>query len=504
MTAEANVARPDPALVAGCTHQLEIGESGRALKCFEAALPQWPDDADLLFGAALSGLVYASELSVMITSAPAQFADPGDGYAETLPEGMSQNEYLAAEIHRIFMRLREHFVTAAGRLDRVAGRGVRFEVTACPIFLGLKPTLQARGVFDDGDVLLMGAIADAIIGVFDFLAGQDWDTEVLDLVNFVKDGLGDVDFQAIAGVLTHLLNSDERFLTLHPVDGATLFEDARVRFGAAGAKLEAAIARIRELGDGGKDVTWVEDVGATARLKFASVIRYADDGTTAEEVLSFELTQKVMAGFRNASESILTPGRRTTLHGGVFPVLAAMAVTASRSGMLSGMNLKLPIDIGAFEIGALSDLLGGLVPNVLAFDWGTFFGKPAGLRPWLPEWTDGAGPLKDRFLTEWECPDDLDADGYPSGALGLLCGDGATLSDAAHFAGESFATEPDGIASALPVFAFGDPTLGGLLYVDLAGEPGSDEAGAYLPADATTLNAALGRLVSGILPLLPK
>ena len=486
---------PDAAIIEGCKKQLEIGESGRALKCFEAALANWPDDTNLLFGAALAELVYGSELSIMVTSAPGQFAN-GDQ--------QSQNEYLGAEFHSIFMRLRSFFVNAAQRLERIQGRDLHFEVSACPIFLGLKPTLNARGVFDDGDVLLMQAIADVVIGFYDFLAGQDFTTEVMDMIYFIKDNLSSADFKAISGVLAYLLDADTRFLTLEATDGKALFEDARERFGSAGPRLLAALDRIRELGDSANDVTFVEDTGDSVRLHFSMGVTYDSSGKPVEEPLVFELSGKVQDGLRNASESILKPGRLTTLHGGVFPVLGLIVSTVARAGVLKGLNVSLPIDIGAFEPGQLSDLLCTMMPNALAFDWGTFFTRPTGLRGWLPVWESKGGPEESRLVCEWECPEDLDASGYPSGKFRMLCGEGATLTDGPHFEGQPWKTEADGVASALPVFAFKDPTLDGLLYVNLSPTPMSDDATSYKPATTTSLNAAMGMLLSGLLPLLLK
>ncbi len=494
-------------LIAEGKRWLRDGEPGFAKQSFKAALDLAPDHTDALFGLALSHVVYGSELAVMAVSIGGQLSDPEASAAATgtPPDTWSQNEYLAAELHYIFMNLRRHFVLGSDLLTRIEGRPLAFEVEAVPVSLGIKPTVMYRGVFDAADVHLMRAVADTTAGALDVLAGQDLSTDVLTIVGLVKDGFDGVDGRAIFGILAYLLNEDARFLTLHPEDGETLFEDARTRFGEAGRALAAAIEAVRNEGPSGEGVSWWEpgaDEGGI--LHVCCRVRYAADGTVTEEEMTFGLTADILAAFRDASDSIRTPGDAVTLHGAVLPILAAMVSVVSQTGLLEGLQVELPIGLGGFEIAGISALLGSLLPNVVAFDWGAFFEHPVGLRAWLPEVTHtGQGGLTDTVIAEWECPGDLDDHGFPSGTLGLLCAKGAALEDGPHFAGGPFEVEADGVASPVPVLAFSDPTLNHLIRVDLDGVTGGTDASSYKPADLRTLNAALARLLVGVLSLIP-
>ncbi len=512
---------PDPALlakIADCKKFLVEAEPSQALPCFRDALTQWPDSVDAKFGLALSELVYGVELCSMMTSVTQQFGDPDAGSGNGLTplplpsDDQSQNEYLASELHSIFLRLRQHFVTGADLLSQLEGADLHWDIESCAVYMSVKPRMIYRGTFDAGDVLIMEALADAFVGFLDFLGGQDLDTDVLGLVSFVKSGAEGTKIQwpTISHFLAYLLNVDTRCfaldghkaLGLAVTDGEAMFEDARTRFAAVAPKFIAGFQKARALGNGGNEVTWVEDVAGVQALKVRNGVAFGDDGAPIESVLAFQLPQDVLDAFQACSDSILTPGKLVTLHAGVVPVLGAMVVALVRTGALEGLGLKLPIDLSAAEAADAAALLKSLMPNVMAFDWGTFFQTPVGLRAWLPAWTSDQGLMQDSLIEEWECPADTAADGYPNGSLRLLCAKTATLTDAPHFAGTSYATDADGIASGFPVFAFPDPTLSGLAYVKLDGVADSADTTGYVKATNLTLNAALAKLLGGVLGLL--
>lgn len=492
---------------------LRDGEAGFAIRAFEEAVALEPDHTDALFGVALSEMVYASELFVMAVSLAGQFSEPEPLNPALLimapeppPDDWTQNEYLASEIHRILVRIRDHFVTASDTLSLIEGLDLDFNVEAVPVYLGIKPKILYRGVFDAGDVYLMGAVSDTVIGIIDVLAGQDLTTDVLTMVGFFKAGItgGGIDAKAIFEIVAYLLLQDERFLTLHATEGLTLFNDSRDRFGAAGPRLLAGLEKAQELGDGPDEVSLVESItGPTKVLRVRSRVIYDGEGVASEEDFVFHLTDDILQAFQDASNSILNPGQPVTLHGAVLPILAVMVSLASQASILEVVGLDLPIDIGAFEIPGVVGLLASLMPNVMAFDWGAFYENPAGLRAWLPAITSDLGLFKDTVIAEWECPDDLDENGYPQGQLGLLCSGDAELKDQGHFEGTDFEIAADGLASGFPVFAFEDPTLNGLAMVDLDGETGSADASSFVVADGAALNAALATLLEGILALIP-
>jgi hypothetical protein len=186
------------------------------------------------------------------------------------------------------------------------------------------------------------------------------------------------------------------------------------------------------------------------------------------------------------------------------PALSVILVGFVRVGLLETFGLEevAGIDLAGLEVDEISGLLRGLLPNVLAFDWGRFFEQPVGLRAWLPEATRDGASLDNRIRAEWECPGDLGPDGFPGGSLRMLCGKDAALADGPHFPGTPWETAADGTASPFPVMAFGDPSWNGLNLVNLAAPAGQVDLEGFAPADQTTWNAALARLLGGLLSLL--
>ena len=480
---------------------LKDGQSGRARDAFRAGMDVSPDSVDARFGLALSEMVYGAELFIMSTSLIGQLTMGRSDSGEP-----SHDEYVAGEIHRILISVREPFRAAADLLAELDGVSVRFEVEAVPVFLGLKPRLLYRGLFDEGDAILMRAVAATILGIFDTLAGQDFTTDLLNGVKLAGNDVwsGDIDAPTVIAVMTYLLNRDIRFLALESIDGPALFEDARARFGAAGPLLAVALDRIETLGDDENHVSWIDVTSGGVTLNVRSGIRYDPDGTAKEEVLQFDVSEATRAAFLDTSDSILNAGYPVTLHGGVLPVAVTILSALAKAGVLEALGVTLPLDLSALGIGDISSFVSGLLPNILAFDWGRFYESPCGLRTWLPSTTTNLGPMQDRFIMEWECAGDIQADGYPTGWKRLLCAKDAERVDATHFVSQAGEMAADGNASGFPVFLFPDPTESNLLLVDLNGTSGVTDASTYVLATGQTLNMALARMFEGLLALVPE
>jgi len=469
---------------------LKNDEPAFARKSFMDALEIAPNYPDAIFGLALSEMVYGAELTVMAFSLSGQLSDPKASAKAvgTPPDTWSQNEYLAAELHYIFVNLRKHFDNARQLLQRLERVDLEFDVEAVPVSLGIKPTMVFRGVFDIGDVYIMRAIAQTVVGVLDTIAGQDFTTDLLSLARIADISKGETG-PSIFFYLAFALNDDPRFLQLHPDDGRQFFEDARIAFADAGPSLKKAVELANSKENG---VSWFDENEHALYV----CCKVGEEETP----MKFTLSDIVMQGFLDASESILTPSKKITLHGGVVPILATMVSVLAQSGFFEGVGIKLPIDMSAFGPSELTVLLQTLLPNVFAFDFGTFYENPVGLRAFMPVTEDGgAHGLSDKVIAEWECPDETQADGFPAGPARLFCSKGATLVDSPHFLGTSFETAVDGIPSRSFYLAFQDPTLNGLLYVDLNAQSGITDASSYVIADETSINAGLTLLLKTIL-----
>ena len=501
----------DDAAVAVGVDWLEKAEPLLALTAFEDALAACPDDPRARFGAGLASLVLGGEQFVtLLTVATGQMTGPSlpeSAFPGVLPAsgGATQSEILAEKLHRTFVALQGLFEDALDHLEAMGDAEPGLQFQSVPVYLGIKPSFLLAGRFDSGDVLWMRVIASFASGVIGALAAQDLNTDILSMVGWVKDHRsGDVDFAMISQILAYLLNDDPRFLTLHAEDGEALLASARTRLADCGRLMPDALARIEAMGDDGTDATYVDDTASGKVLSVRSRVSVGAGGAVVETPFSLLLSEATLAGLSRASHSILTPGAKVTLHGGVVPVLGTIAVVLVRSGLLDTFGIALPdfLDLTVLEVDDVVAVLQGLLPNVMAFDWGEAFSRPAGARVWLPAVTTDGMLMDNRMIVAWECPDDTAATGYPTGTFGMLCAKDASLVDGPHFADTPFAIAADGTASGVPVLAFHDYTLNALVFVDLEGQAGSDDASTYVAADGVLLNAAIAALLGPILQLL--
>lgn len=493
-------------LIAKGKEWLEKAEPGFALNEFMKALASCPNDIEARFGAAISEMIYGAEQFVsVLTVLSGQGTGPKLPAKPIMEAAGSQNEWLAKELHVIFMALREHFINAADHLAFIGDAEPNFKLDAVPVYLGIKPSLILRGKYDNGDVLLMRAIANLFAGIFDVLAGQNLNTDLLSLVEMGKDALSkDVDFIWISRFLAYLLNDNDAFLTPDEDVGNALFSDSKERFASVGPLLHSAISKMREYGQGPDEVSFIAEMGNDVTITVRNRVKKDEQGQTTEEPWTITLSNQHLQAFLDCSRSILSPGYKITLHASVIPVLSTIVVGLVRTGILDAVGLNLPLDISALDVDDLAGLIRSLMPNVLAFDWGEFFSNPVGLREFMPVYTDDRPLWKNELIVEWECPDDLLADGYPKGKFRLFCSKGASLIDAGHFIGLPYETEPDGVTSESPVIAFEDPTFNGLIYVNLEGKYGSADTTNYELANHTTLNSALAMLLDAIIALFNK
>ena len=176
---------PDPVaeLIAQGKAYLAQARPVDALSSFEAALAIAPDNTDALFGAALAELIDASEMMSMVLTLAGQAAGMQIYFLDPPP---SQNEWAAEEIHKLFMDLRLKFEKPLGRLELIYDRELHFEVESAWLYLGIHPRLNYHGVFDRGDVHLMGAIANFAVFMLDVLAGQDLTTDVFTAISLAR------------------------------------------------------------------------------------------------------------------------------------------------------------------------------------------------------------------------------------------------------------------------------------------------------------------------------
>ncbi|PKN58895.1 MAG: hypothetical protein CVU56_03475 [Deltaproteobacteria bacterium HGW-Deltaproteobacteria-14] len=483
--------------VAACKAELAAGQSFRALKEAEAGLDKAPDDPDALFCAALAGMIDRVEFSLSL----GKVLDMASTYTSLVAEEPSYGDELAEEIHGIFAYLHAGFALGVARLDAIGDRPLTFDADAVWVYNGPKPMLVYRGRFDQGDVQLMRVYGRFTVGVLDVLRGQDLRGDIATLAALiVEDGLdGGFGFDKLLEILAYLTATDERFLTLHPEEGVDAFLESREVLARLGPELRAALAAVESLPStpGVDEVTSAElMVDDGYRLTIKSRV----DGD-AETPIEVEVAGPVLDGLEAVSRSVREPGTLVPWAGGMTHLLAIMIEPIIETRALGDLTLGgVTLAPGIFTIDSLANLLAALVPSPAAFDLGTFYANPVGLRALLPR-SEGLGGFgADRMIAEWECPDDLDASGLPQGSGRVVCSDGATLVDGPHFAGTADALAADGYASGFAYFAWNDPTWNGLLWADLSEVLPDTEPG-YQAVDATTINVVIGDMIGPLLNL---
>lgn len=446
---------------------LENGEPFFALQSFETALLIEPENIDAIFGSSLSEFIYASELFMMITTLVTQFESYGMGKKIVENTPATENEYIAKEFHYIFMKIREKFYSATKKLEKIQGKKLSFNVEKVPVYFRLKPSLIFRGEFDEGDVYLMSGIGNFLTGVFDFIVGQDLRTDLLTVVSIIKDGLEGIkfDFKFISNLFAYLLREDERFLNLHPGEGKFLFFESQKHFAKTGELLLLAFEWMKLMDNVENEVSSIETLDdGTLKLIIRNGVQ--DEENILNEIpLIFDISPSLQSALSKTSKNILEGKDIISLHEGIIPILSMIISTAFKVKMIQSFNIKFPFDMGKLSIENLNFILKTIIPDLLGFNWGNFFKNPVGFRNFLPSLKEKEGIMEGSFLCEWECPDGMGVDGFPTGWKRLLCPDNVQLKDSSHFENTPFEIPEDDIACSSPVSAFLDPSFNGLLYV---------------------------------------
>jgi hypothetical protein len=139
----------------------------------------------------------------------------------------------------------------------------------------------------------------------------------------------------------------------------------------------------------------------------------------------------------------------------------------------------------------ISGTITTVIPDVIQFDLGKFMHDPPQkfFRLILPAVvTDQNGGKK--LLLEYECMD--------LGSTDLWCPYPETITSTAHFIGTTYEIPDDGVKNTLPYLSSQDPSLGGLLYLDLSSLDASFPNEWHQPT-SYEFNYFLAKIVGGLL-----
>lgn len=515
-------------LVEQGVYWLENAENGLASKAFKSALDLDPNNANARFGYALSESFIGVEILGMVGQAikgglkpsfpePASYrlAALADGDADPDPYNSGDygdfNEWILSDLHRIFEMIGGHFTHAAELYKPIKGSAeVHLHFTHLPIYFGLKETGWLKGDLDGNDVYVFSAMANLMGQLFDFLNSGSFRGDLGSVVTSVMGGDLKVDFPRVMGLATFLLNDSPDFLA-KSADSAARMAAVQTAFDTAFADLLAAydtkLAIYTAGKQGGSKLFYIKKNTKGDKLLVMAIYKPDADGVGVKGEVNF-LSPTEKTAMETLRAHVKDGGDPVGMKEVVLPAICSPLALAVGFGLLDALGLDLGLPAGSISPTSLANLASGILNlDLFALDLHTYFAAPFALRAVLPVWTGDRARYDNRFVMEWECPEETADDGYPNGSAMLLCaGDATSLVDAAHFTGQSYATLLDGQPLATPYIAWPNPSFDGALYVR-AGSlnvPGYTAEPVFQKADTTTLNVALGKVIKGVMNYVSK
>ena len=512
------------ALVEKGVYWLENAENGLASKAFKSALDLDPANANARFGYALAESFIGMEILGMVGQAikgaikpafpepkasfPRAVSSAADGDADPYNPGDYSDftDWLLADLHRAFDLIGGHFTKAAELYAPLKGKpGVGLHFNHLPIYFGLNETGWLKGDLDENDVYVFSAMSLLMSQLFDLLNSGNYRADLPTAANAFMGGNLKADFPHIAGLVVYLLNDSPDFLTKGP-DSAARMAAVQQGFDTAFSDLLAAYQSKLEVynagAQGGDKLFFIKKNSKGDKLLAMAIYKPDKNGVeTRGEVTFLSPTEK--AAMDTLRAHVKDGGAPVGMKEVVLPAICSPLALAVGFGLLDALGLDLGLPAGTLSPTSLANLAAGILSlDLFALDLHSYFAAPFSLRSILPAWTSDQSRYENHFLLEWECPAECTDNGYPDGSGMLLCaGEAATLTDTAHFGGTSYATTADGQALATPYFAWPKPSCEDVLYIRVGdlNMPGYTAEPEFQKADRTSLNAAVGQVIKGVM-----
>lgn len=491
---------------------LENAETELANQAFKRAFDRNPDNPRARFGYAFSEAMLGYDTFFLAIQAlegqllaPAPLRWKDQNYEDI-------NDWFDKEFLHIMDLIDGYFLHAVeiyGPLKESGGLSIYFD--HLPIHVGINEYTWISGEIDDADVFIFDGMARLGAMIFEFLAAHHLKSDLYGVVTiFANDGL-DTDLAGIMGMVTYLLNYEEKFLALRPDIGVARIQGLRDLMvgGLEDAILAAEAAEEEYATDSDQTDEVFTVIQDRDRNKILVLNVWRNDIETGEPIMNeIELVNPdVIQAAADLRSHLIEGGDPVPFDGPISMSLSAALILPIGFGLLDWLDLSLEELLGlSYDLvspALLETLLTGLLNlDVVALDLYTYLENPIGLRDMLPAWTNDQPPFENKLFTEWECPDELLDDGAPDGSGKFICaGEAETLVDAAHFVGTPYEIAADGHTVKSPYLAMQDPTFGGMLYIDpealaLAGYP---EDPRWQEADQLSFNAALGKILASVL-----
>ncbi len=490
---DVDVKSPAADELAAAKEALENGEPVQAIQHYKKALELDPNNRDGLFGMALAKTIDAVEMAGMLVTLESQY----QGYGAGPGTRGSENDFMAETISHLFEGIRSELVDASKYLAKVDPDGFSWECKHIPVYFSSQPLMIYSGRFDQADLHLIAATQDFIIGTFDVVVAQDLSSDLITAYKLAKGHLFTSNTVAALKIFAYLMAYSKDFLNLKGEKGVELFNDGAKRMVSVGEHLAKAFELLMDEDNREGDIsTWLPKKMCVAIHNQA----YVDDNAELKtKPLLICGGDDFLEDTQNLVEALKGDSKIVHINDGLMLQLSTLLHIGAKLGIIDSFGIKLPIDAGAFKIEQLKGMLAAMLNLQLGFDFAKFNKTPTGLRVVMPaiKW-DGKDPYTAKLLIEWECPDEVAANGgVPKGKGSLMCSADAKLEDSAHFVGTPYEIPADGKPSRAPYIAWEDPSFGGLLYVNTNDDPKKPPK--WEKATNYTLNMVLQKVISQFL-----
>ena len=487
---------------------LEEGQSYMALESFEAALEETPDNHIAIFGVAFASSQYGQELFTSLLSV----FDGLGGMMGKSSDPESMNDWLAGEFYNVANHMSEQFERSLEEYEKIKDdENFSLSFEKLPIFVGVTQKAWISGEIDRADLVMFDSISRTFAMVFQVLRAHSFMGDLATVIFRVKAEYNDPDnatADMILRIAAYLLLTSDEFLGFTDTGEDEILDTGDLVLGALEniVSLESLVEA--ETDDQGDDITRVINDTYDGKKLAMRIYQENDDGE--EEALDIvfvteDIRPEIEKFKKNLEGDDEVP--YVVFSDTVMPVLSSVVVVAFSFGLFDSLGLELPLPPGAIDPMTLNALLQAfVVGDTMAIDFHAYRDNPTDIRNFLPVIAEGGSVADWENLPyiEWECPEQLDATGFPPGSAGFFCNDDEAMEDMGHFVGTPYEIDADGTVLPTPYMAFADPTFGGMVYVDpaaldLSGYPASPQ---WQPADQKSFNRCLGRLLSKITGLL--
>ncbi len=505
-----------------------------AIKSFQLILDQYdPENPDAMYGVAIASTVrqlagmgdqFKSIIDMVFQMLPTLTTAPQTPLKLT-PQASSSgvNAIMESVINDAFLDSLDAIFPYWDKLKQHP----EFSMTIdkLPAQIGVAPYLVYKvdlgGVHDIGTVYFISGLARLVKSLMYIVYSMNFDVTA-SLPGLVQQFLPilqgkqalTVDRDFILGLLAYIIDSSQNFLTLEPNMGKQRLSQAADLLALAIQDLLSCVDSISaEKGDQSTHLVGYKSEGNKSYLVF----NLKDESGNAESI-PIEFSDQIKTSLNNLISSIQATGGgvRASWAGDLAPFVGLIVQAALQSGMLDPvLSFAMPMlqtYIGSDTVAMINQLMGTVkslaksgvisgaittvIPDAIQFDFGKFMHDPPQqyLRLILPATVKdtSVNPPTYKLLAEYECDDSTLA------ANSLWCPYPWGITSTAHFIGTAYEIPDDEVKNTLPYLSSQDPSLGGLIYLNLSSLD-SSFANEWKQPTSFEFNYFLAKVVGGLL-----